>query len=129
MPHDQRRDQQHEDRPDQGTEHAAPVEDVGVADAEADGEDEVADKGSDQPEHERGEPGQRPAHLPEGVARNEHPGHDPAEQAEKQRSDHVIKHTRGPWHPFEEGVETAWRQGHAARRRQPGMAAVILASW
>jgi len=36
----------------------------------------------------RNEPGQWPAQLPECVARNEDAGHDSAEQAEKERSDH-----------------------------------------
>jgi hypothetical protein len=77
-----RRDHQDDDRPDQGTEHAAPVEDVGVADAEAHREDELADEGSEQAEPDRNQPGHWPAHIPEDIARNEHAGHDPAEQAE-----------------------------------------------
>src|SRR5262249_58941371 len=45
-----RRDQQDDDRPNQGTEHAAPVEDVRVADAEANREAEGTDEGCEKDE-------------------------------------------------------------------------------
>jgi hypothetical protein len=48
----------------------------------ADREDEIADEGSEQAEPDRNQPGHWPAHIPEDIARNEHAGHDPAEQAE-----------------------------------------------
>ena len=72
-----RRDQQHDDRSDQGTQHAAPVEYVGVADAEADGEDQVTDHGATQADPS--ETARLPAQAPEGVGGNENPGDDPAE--------------------------------------------------
>ena len=57
--------------PMRALEHSAPVEDIGVTDAEADREDEVTDQRSDQAEPEGKEPGHRTAHLPEGIAGNE----------------------------------------------------------
>src|SRR5262245_55331992 len=87
-PHHPREDKQDDDRPDEGAQHAAPVEDVGVADAEPDREDEVTEQRAQQAEPERDQPGHRPAHVPEGVVRNEYPGHDSAEQAEQDCSDH-----------------------------------------
>ena len=87
-PEHQRRERQNDERPDQRAYHTAPVEDAGVADAKANGEDEVADQGPGQAEHERNQPRPRSPHLPEGIVRNEHAGHDSAEQAEKERSDH-----------------------------------------
>src|SRR5689334_19507149 len=45
-PHHEREDQQDDDRPDEGAQHAAPVEDVGVTDAEPDREDEITDQRS-----------------------------------------------------------------------------------
>jgi hypothetical protein len=87
-PEHPRHDDQDDDRPDQGTQHATPVEDVGVTDPEADGEDEITDQGPDQAEPERYQSGLRPAHVLEGIAGDEHAGHDSAEQAEQDGSDH-----------------------------------------
>jgi hypothetical protein len=87
-PKGQRRDQQDDNRSDQGTQHATPVEDVGITDAKANREDEVADQGSDQAQHEGNEPGQRSAHVPEGIARNNYAGYDSAEKAEQEGSEH-----------------------------------------
>src|SRR5580693_4922748 len=88
MAQHQRRNHQNDDRPDESAQDAAPVEDVGVADAEANREDQVADQSPDQAEHDRDEPGHRPFHVPEGITGNEYAGHDSAEQAEQERSDH-----------------------------------------
>jgi hypothetical protein len=47
-PQDPGRDHQDDDRPDQSAQHPAPVENIGVANAETDREDQVADQGPDQ---------------------------------------------------------------------------------
>src|SRR5262249_40593260 len=87
-PHHESEDQQDDDRRDEGAQHATPVEDAGITDAEADREDEVTDEGPQQAEPERHQPGPRPAHVPEGIVGNEDAGHDSAEQAEQDCSDH-----------------------------------------
>ena len=48
-PQHPRHDEQDDNRPDQGTQHAAPVEDVGVADTETYREDQVAEQGPARP--------------------------------------------------------------------------------
>src|SRR5215469_13702291 len=55
-PHHEREDQQDDNRPDEGAQHATPVEDVGITDTEPDRKDEVTEQGSQQAEPERDQP-------------------------------------------------------------------------
>jgi hypothetical protein len=62
-------DQDHDHGADDGRDDAAEVEDVGVTDAEEDGEDQVAEDGAGQAEGDRGQPRGGAAQL-----RNTSPG-------------------------------------------------------
>lgn len=59
--HDRTGDGDHDHAADERAQHAAPVEDLIVADAQHTGEDSVADEGAGQAQRQRGEPGLRSA--------------------------------------------------------------------
>lgn len=65
-----------------------PVEDVRVADAEADREDEVANQCSGQAEHHRHEPGLRPLIFLKASLGTSMRATTPQKKAQQERSDH-----------------------------------------
>ena len=81
-------DRYHDERADQRAEHTTPIEDVRVADAEQDREDQVPDQGTEQAQCEGDKPGLGARHVAEDVAGDEHASDDTAEQTEQERADH-----------------------------------------
>ena len=83
------KEEEDEDHADQRTEDAAPIEYVLIADPEDAGEDEPADRGSDQAEHDRNQPGLWPFQVLEYVVGDECPADEAGHQSEKQCSDQL----------------------------------------
>ena len=81
-------DPQDDERADDRREEAAPVEDIGVADAEPEGEDHVANECTQETRSQGHAPRGRSAHFSEEVARHQHPRDNPRYKAEKNRTYH-----------------------------------------
>ncbi|GGN58837.1 hypothetical protein GCM10010112_12980 [Actinoplanes lobatus] len=82
-------DRSHDQGADDRAQDPAPVEDVVVADAQPEGEEDVPGQRTGQAEPDRDQPRRRSAHLAEGIARHEHSRDDAGDEAEQQSSDHL----------------------------------------
>jgi hypothetical protein len=86
-PQDPAGDDEHDEDADDRPDDASPVEDVRVADAEPDREDQIAQERSRKADEEGHTPGLRPAQVTERIPRHEHPSDDSGEKADDDRSD------------------------------------------
>jgi hypothetical protein len=89
-PHHDGEDRQQDDHADDRPEDPAEVEDLVVADAQADGENQVAQQGTSQAKAQGNRSRPWPAHVPEDVSRGQHSPGDPRHEAEADGTDHVL---------------------------------------
>src|SRR5262249_19750397 len=80
----ERREGNNDHGADYRADNAAPVELVRVTDAEYAVEDPVADQGPQQAQPGRGQPRSQPAHVPEGIVRNQGTSYRPGYEAQRQ---------------------------------------------